>query len=350
MRMKNKSVEGFEKIHVLRFSIILLLVLSVAFPFLFSIITANFVPRRFIIDVGMTALLNILSVVIIYLVTLVFNLMMGNKKHRWYRYLIEYPVILYVSFWHLYFYFVLMTGNSNYASYLLNVGWQFRLYIVVNLIGCSFIYLFVTSLNLYRLLQEKAAQTARLQKEYAQLFLQALKSQVNPHFLFNSLSVLSSLVHVSAETSERFIIQLSKAYRYILDQKETALVTLKEELDFLDAYFFLMQIRFEKKIQLHKHINDNTEVLKLPPLTLQMLVENALKHNKMSNAEPLQISVTQKDNLLVVENNINLREQYEKSTGIGLQNIIKRYELITDKKPDIQQNNQSFTVTIPLLN
>jgi two-component system, LytTR family, sensor kinase len=176
-----------------------------------------------------------------------------------------------------------------------------------------------------------------------------LKNQVNPHFLFNSLSVLSSLVHVSAETSDKFIQQLSKAYRYILEQKDVDWVTVKSELEFLDAYFFLLQIRFDKKIKLVKKIAlDETEYT-LPPLTLQLLIENAVKHNKMSNSEPLTITITSEDEFVVVVNNVNKREQHEASTGIGLENIQKRYAYITDKKIEIVNREQDFSVRIPLI-
>jgi LytS/YehU family sensor histidine kinase len=204
-------------------------------------------------------------------------------------------------------------------------------------------------LNFYQLARQKAAEAEQLQKEYAQVRLQALKSQVNPHFLFNSLSVLSSLVHVSPETSEQFIIHLSKAYRYILDQKESGLVTLKEELSFLEAYFFLLQIRFDQKIKLQLHIKPGQEQYELPPLTLQLLVENAVKHNKMSVAEPLVISISTEGEWLIARNNISHRDQPETSTGVGLENIQKRYVLLTERKVMVENTGQYFRVKLPLL-
>jgi len=172
---------------------------------------------------------------------------------------------------------------------------------------------------------------------------------VNPHFLFNSLSVLSSLVHVNAELSEQFIHHLAKAYRYILEQKELELVSLKEEMSFLDAYFFLLQIRFNQKIKLEKNISAEAEGLQLPPLTLQLLVENAVKHNKMSAQQPLLINVYALNNELIVENNVQQREQPETSTGVGLENIKKRYAMVTERKTIITQTPQTFRVQLPLL-
>ncbi|HET7897747.1 MAG TPA: histidine kinase, partial [Flavisolibacter sp.] len=227
--------------------------------------------------------------------------------------------------------------------------WTFRRYIGLYMLATIFIYLFLTGLNIYQVARQKEAHAEQLQREFAQVRLQALKSQVNPHFLFNSLSVLSSLVHVNAELSEQFIHHLAKAYRYILEQKEARLVTLKEELGFLDAYFFLLQIRFDQKVRLEKMMDAEAGDLLLPPLTLQLLVENAVKHNKMSAQEPLVITVSTTGDTLIVENNRRQREQAESSTGVGLENIRKRYAILTERKPAIDKTEQSFRVQVPLL-
>ena len=127
------------------------------------------------------------------------------------------------------------------------------------------------------------------------------------------------------------------------------LVSLKEELSFLDAYFFLLQIRFDQKIRLEKDIPPETEDLLLPPLTLQLLVENAVKHNKMSAQEPLVINVAVEKDALVVENNIRQRKQAETSTGVGLENIRKRYGMLSERAPAITQTDHLFRVQVPLL-
>ncbi|HMP94285.1 MAG TPA: histidine kinase, partial [Phnomibacter sp.] len=192
-------------------------------------------------------------------------------------------------------------------------------------------------------------EAERLQREYAQSRLQALKSQVNPHFLFNSLSVLSELVQQDAELSEKFIHHLSKAYRYILEQKDSQLVTVEEELAFLDAYFFLLQIRFGKKIQLQKNVNPACMACQVPPLTLQLLVENAVKHNKMSGLEPLIIYLTINEQQLEVRNAIRRRDEAASGTGIGIENIKRRVAHATDKPVLIEDDGKTFTITIPLM-
>jgi two-component system LytT family sensor kinase len=179
-----------------------------------------------------------------------------------------------------------------------------------------------------------------------------LKNQVSPHFLFNSLSILSSLVHVDATLSEKFIDQLSKAYRYILEQKDNETVSLKTELDFLNSYAFLLKIRFEKKFDVKISVTDQErEKYHIAPLTLQLLIENCVKHNRMSETEPLIVTILTSDNYLVVSNPVRPRTASERitSTGIGLSNIKNRYQLITKSPVEIEQGDGLFRVKIPLI-
>ena len=202
----------------------------------------------------------------------------------------------------------------------------------------------------YRRLEDVQVQAERLEKENVQAQFAALKSQVNPHFLFNSLSILSSLVHADAELSEKFIDQLSRAYRYILEQKDNERVLLKTELEFIQAYRFLLNIRFENKFDviINVPVADQTRY-SIAPLTLQLLVENAVKHNRMSAKEPLKVQILLDGDNLIVQNNLQTRPQSETSTGVGLQNIITRYALLTDQPVWVGESEGSFVVKIPLL-
>lgn len=195
-------------------------------------------------------------------------------------------------------------------------------------------------------------QAEQLKKENAQAQYQALKNQVSPHFLFNSLSILSSLVHIDPKLSEKFIDQLSKAYRYILEQKDNDSISLKTELDFIRSYAFLLKIRFEEKFDLKIELNE-TEAndFHIAPLTLQLLIENAVKHNKMSADTPLQVTIRKENEFLIVENAIRRLQSGEGvvSTGIGLKNIVKRYQLLTEIPVEISSDNNIFRVKIPLL-
>ncbi|MCK8490356.1 MULTISPECIES: sensor histidine kinase [Spirosoma] len=203
----------------------------------------------------------------------------------------------------------------------------------------------------YRQLEDVQVRAERLEKENVQAQFAALKSQVNPHFLFNSLSILSSLVHADADLSEKFIDQLSRAYRYILEQKDNERVLLKTELEFIQAYRFLLNIRFENKFDVVINVPEADQSrYSIAPLTLQLLVENAVKHNRMSAKEPLHVYIQLDGENLIVQNNLQPRPQSEHSTGVGLQNIITRYALLTDQPVWVGENEGDFIVKIPLLN
>jgi tetratricopeptide (TPR) repeat protein len=200
----------------------------------------------------------------------------------------------------------------------------------------------------YSQLYENKAQELEKQQLINEIAL--LKTQVNPHFLFNSLSILASLVHVDPNLSEQFIDQLSKSYRYILEQKEQSLVTLRTELEFIRSYAFLLKIRFEKKFDLRIVLSENAlDKYKVAPLTLQLLVENAVKHNRMSAKEPLIVEVVEENGFLVVRNKLQLRPNHVDSTGTGLNNIINRYALLTDRPVWAGEQENEFVVKVPLL-
>ena len=194
-------------------------------------------------------------------------------------------------------------------------------------------------------------KTQELAKQQLVNEISLLKTQVNPHFLFNSLSILSSLVRVDPDLSEQFIDQLSRSYRYILEQKDQSLVTLRTELNFIDSYAFLLKIRFQDKFNLDIDIPDEfLEKYKIAPLTLQLLVENAVKHNRMSVQEPLIIHISIEGDMLVVKNKLQARTTEVSSTGVGLQNIMHRYALLTNRQVIAGEDGNEFVVKIPILN
>ncbi|MFD1140363.1 sensor histidine kinase [Larkinella insperata] len=201
-----------------------------------------------------------------------------------------------------------------------------------------------------RRLKDVQIRAERLEKEAVLTQFAALKNQISPHFLFNSLSILSSLVHVDADLSEQFIDQLSRAYRYILEQKDNDKVRLKTELDFIRSYTFLLKIRFEESFDVRIDVPETVvERYYMAPLTLQLLVENAVKHNRMSPELPQHVYIQTEGEYLVVHNRIQPREQLEHSTGLGLQNIINRYALLTDQPVWVGEQDGSFVVKIPLI-
>ncbi|WP_028889290.1 2TM domain-containing protein [Tenacibaculum ovolyticum] len=178
---------------------------------------------------------------------------------------------------------------------------------------------------------------------------ETLKNQIDPHFLFNSLNVLTSLIGENPNQAERFTTKLSKIYRYVLEQRNKELVPLEEELKFARAYMELLQMRFEDAIQFNIPLEVSNSELKIVPLSLQLLLENAVKHNVVSSSKPLEINIFEKEGFLKIKNNINPKETLGKSTKVGLRNIADRYGLITNKSVEITNNNKIFTVSLPLL-
>jgi two-component system LytT family sensor kinase len=190
----------------------------------------------------------------------------------------------------------------------------------------------------------------KYQSESLQAQLQNLKNQINPHFLFNNMSVLSSLVYKDQDKAVDFINQLSKVYRYLLENQDSELVTLESELNFIQSYTYLLQIRFDTNIKFEINISEKQLNTHIPPMALQLLIENAIKHNEVSSEQPLTVSIRTINDILEVTNNIQLRTNYEVSSKTGLRNIKDRYVYFTDRAVEVIQENNSFTVRIPLLN
>lgn len=177
---------------------------------------------------------------------------------------------------------------------------------------------------------------------------QSLKDQLNPHFLFNSLNTLNSLVFESPERSSKFIQQLSKIYRYVLEVQSEELVPLEKELDFAKNYLGLQQIRFEEKLKFEISIQD-TATYYLPPLSLQLLLENAVKHTTASAKQPLYVEIKQDKDFLCVKNNWRPKKGDANNTGIGLDNIKKRYQLLGKNQLEVEQNEDFFRVKLTLI-
>lgn len=196
--------------------------------------------------------------------------------------------------------------------------------------------------------KEAAVSAERYQKESMQATYESLKSQVNPHFLFNSLNALTNLVYEDQDKAVKFIKQLSDVYRYVLDTRDKEVVTLTEELKFLESYAYLQRIRFGDKLVITISVQD--ENYRIAPLALQMLLENAVKHNEVSEDNPLHIALQQNGDTISIENTLQKRMTLgEDSAGMGLENIKKRYAFLTDRPVVIIEKAPHFTVTLPLL-
>ncbi|WP_316811622.1 sensor histidine kinase [Pedobacter heparinus] len=202
----------------------------------------------------------------------------------------------------------------------------------------------------YKNWKESQLNAERLMRENIQAKYDVLKSQIDPHFFFNSLSVLTNLVYKSADLSAEYITQLAKSYRYILDKKFENLVSIRTELEFLASYSFLIRIRHQTSIVFDIEID--AQVMNsgmVPPATLQMLVENAVKHNRFSANDPLHININSEGDSLIVSNDLRKRTGLQHSIGVGLDNISKRYELTSDKRIEITETGDKFIVKVPII-
>jgi LytS/YehU family sensor histidine kinase len=199
-------------------------------------------------------------------------------------------------------------------------------------------------------LTEARTQLINLQKENLQSQFDVLKQQVNPHFLFNSLNVLTSLIKLEPDLAEKFSEHLSKVYRYVLENKDNELVDLNTELIFLDAYIFLLNIRFVNKLHVNINIPESKRSYQVIPLAMQLLIENAIKHNIMSKSNPLKIEIfIDKKNFLNIVNNLQERPSQIISTGVGLKNIQNRYLLLNNTEPVFEKTDTHFIAKIPLI-
>ncbi|WP_266367177.1 sensor histidine kinase [Tellurirhabdus rosea] len=198
--------------------------------------------------------------------------------------------------------------------------------------------------------KEDAVRAARLEQEKAQVQFDNLKNQLNPHFLFNSLSSLDGLIHENPELASQFLRQLSKVFRYVLQHKDKDLVSLSTELDFVKNYIFLLKTRFNGSLQIEVNITDEDADKQIVPLTIQSLVENALKHNTANAAHPLHIRVYTADHHLTVENGLQQKQNVETSNQQGLKNLKALYQFLTREPIRVGEREGKFVVSVPLVN
>lgn len=229
-----------------------------------------------------------------------------------------------------------------------NFGNSIQPTIIISIIITLLISFFLHAREFFFNWRKLELDAVQLRNENLTSKYESLKSQLDPHFLFNSLNVLTNLVYADADKSARFIKQLSEVYRYVLEVRNKELVSLEEELGFVKSYLYLQQIRFGDKLRVENKLEGVTGFI--PPLALQILVENAIKHNVISEDDPLTIRLYAENNEVVVQNNLQKKIRItEGSTGIGLDNISKRYEFLSNQRITIQETASDFIVKLPLL-
>jgi two-component system LytT family sensor kinase len=233
--------------------------------------------------------------------------------------------------------FIVFIENESLQSY------QFGLWITLSIVITFHAFYYYNAYQKQKLKEQKViAGTASAKFD-------ALKSQLDPHFLFNSLNVLNSLIEENPEKAQEFTTGLSKVYRYVLEQKNKELVSLNEELNFAKIYMSLLKMRFEDSLIFNAPEYVLDEESKVIPLSLQLLLENAVKHNVVNSLRPLIITIKESNGELTVENNLQPKKILENSSGFGLTNIKQRYKLLTDKKVQVLKNDSLFKVSIPIL-
>ena len=222
------------------------------------------------------------------------------------------------------------------------------------LIVGSFCNLLATSFNegaaFFERWREVVDEAEQLKKVNLQSQLEGLKGQVNPHFLFNSLNSLSSLISEDPDKAEKFLDEMSKVYRYLLRTNEDGLTTLDAEMQFIHSYFHMLKTRYTDGLEMETQISDQYLEYLLPPLTLQMLVENAVKHNMILKNSPLKILImTTNSGKLIVSNNLQRKDRKVSSNKVGLSNIVNKYRLMRQEEIAVRDDGKEFAVVVPLI-
>ena len=211
------------------------------------------------------------------------------------------------------------------------------------------ISVFFHAIHFYRELQKNKVTEQKIIAGTASAQFDALKNQLDPHFLFNSLNVLTSLIDENPDSAQKFTTSLSKVYRYVLEQKNKELVSVDEELEFAKIYIRLLKMRFEDSIIFEIPEKATNPEARVVPLSLQLLLENAVKHNIVNASRPLHIKIYEQGGNLIVENNLQAKKVLKKGSGVGLVNIQQRYSLLTKRKVNINKTTSAFIVQLPML-
>ena len=239
-----------------------------------------------------------------------------------------------------------IVDGENFIDFLSNqrVGYYYVSFIIAMVVSLIFYLVYY-----YKFKQETRVTEQKIIAGTASAKFDALKNQLDPHFLFNSLNVLTSLIEENPGAATRFTTALSKVYRYVLEQKNKELVTLEEELNFAKLYMSLLEVRFEDSIVFTLPSQLEDPQAKVVPLSLQLLLENAVKHNQVMPSKKLHITISEENGNLVVTNNSQPKQVLKESTGFGLRNIRDRYALLTKRPVIVNQNEKDFSISIPIL-
>lgn len=270
----------------------------------------------------------------------------------WRKYLVKRLIVNTLASFVFTILFTLFFGYI-WFRYILNHDLESMISLIIDQVIMVSICIFLGLLTVYTFQffnywKEAIKNEEKLKREVLSLQYESLKNQVNPHFLFNCLNILTPLVYKDQDEAAKFIKQFSEVYRYVLEQKDNELVNIETEMEFVNSFIYLNKIRFGNALNVEIDINSrNNSVV---PLSIQMLVENAIKHNIITKDKPLKIKIYEKDSSLIIENNLQKKDNSKNSNKTGLKNIKSRYEYISDKEFIIEESEGSFKVKIPLIN
>ena len=282
--------------------------------------------------------------------TYIYNLL--DRKFSWHEHLVKraiwgslaligYSVFAYVVV-QMIMYLVVQGGLPERPLY-----WAIRSSYIA--ISVSFIVSLVfVAAGFFRKWRESLLEAERFKAEMLLYKYEALQNQINPHFLFNSFNVLSDLVYENQDKAVNFIRQMSQLFRYVLDSRDRELVPIKEELEFIKAYSDLLQTRFEDKLTIRLEFQAGEDEM-IVPMTLQLLIENCVKHNEISASQPLEVKITRSGEYIEVANNLQVKAVGPDSKKTGLSNIRQQFRYFTDKEIMIRETDKSFSVAIPII-
>jgi len=306
--------------------------------------------QEYTITIGLlSGFLGLLVVYVLYFLAIKLDKLFPWQTQTNNRLFIGFVLQMFVAFsiifGSIYLYSTYIISNEDFFIDYQDTLIKLSILLCILLLVYSVIYFAFYSYYSFATLQIESVKQERKQID---LQLKALKSQLSPHFLFNSLNTISSLAHSNTKKSELFIRKLANMYQFTLNSYHSMLIPLEEELDFVASYQYLLETRFENKLAIKIDIPQELNASKIPPLTLQMLIENAVKHNTLDKNNPLQVSVYVEGNFICIKNNITEEPSNKTSFHIGLKNINTRYLLLASKGISIS-NGTIFLVKIPII-
>jgi sensor histidine kinase YesM len=297
----------------------------------------------------LASILGVIIVFVIFRTTQILNRFLPYKNKTGNRlfagFSIHFTISFLISVGGFYLYLIPFFKATHFLKVHNAVLLKLGIVLLVLTIIFEVIYFALYSYYAYSKLQ---IETVKQERKQIELQLKALKSQLSPHFLFNSLNTISSLMYKDGNKAENFIRRLAKLYDFTLKSYHQKLISLEQELDFVNAYIFLLETRFKDSFSCKITIDDNLLMRKIPPLTLQLLIENAVKHNQLSIVNPLEVQIKSTEKELIIENNITTPSKNITSFNIGLKNINTRYVLLINKTISVSKS-KNFTVKIPLI-